>query len=217
MLAQYGVARPGLPGDWPTGYDDPGQSVHPCLAGADHRGVRGANHPHRKGIRPQRRGVRRPVDDHHGCRHLPVVPRRRHLPRGAGPAAAHRVDGTQRRRLGALRRSGEVPSGHRVGHDGDGHRLVASAAPDGRHLLLVRAHRPVALRRLPGRRAGQPAGPRPVRRQAHHGRAGLRGGDGLDARSIRSSTGPASMSPTRPAPPGARSPTTSPSNSPRVP
>ncbi|MGV0789017.1 nitrate reductase subunit alpha [Mycolicibacterium sp. XJ2] len=23
MLAQYGVARPGLPGDWPTGYDDP--------------------------------------------------------------------------------------------------------------------------------------------------------------------------------------------------
>src|SRR5690606_984896 len=22
MLAQYGVARPGLPGDWPTGYDD---------------------------------------------------------------------------------------------------------------------------------------------------------------------------------------------------
>ncbi|MGW2092029.1 nitrate reductase subunit alpha [Promicromonospora sukumoe] len=23
MLAQYGVGRPGLPGDWPTGYDDP--------------------------------------------------------------------------------------------------------------------------------------------------------------------------------------------------
>src|SRR5205823_636693 len=23
MLAHYGVARPGLPGDWPEGYDDP--------------------------------------------------------------------------------------------------------------------------------------------------------------------------------------------------
>ena len=41
-------------------------------------------------------------------------------------------------------------------------------------------HRPVALRRLPRRRAGQPTGPRPVCRQAHHGRAGLGGGDGLD-------------------------------------
>ena len=138
-------------------------SVHPGLAGGDHRGFCGANHPYRKGIRPQRRGVRRPVHDHHGRGHLPVVPRRRHLPGGAGPAAAHRVDGTQRWRLGALRRSGEVPSGHRVGHVGDGHRLVASAAPDGRHLLLVCPHRPVALRRLPGRRPGQPAGPRPVR------------------------------------------------------
>ena len=23
LLAQYGVGRPGLPGKWPTGYDDP--------------------------------------------------------------------------------------------------------------------------------------------------------------------------------------------------
>ncbi|KGI67447.1 nitrate reductase subunit alpha [Mycolicibacterium rufum] len=30
MLAQYGVPRPGLPGDWPTGYDDPGAPYTPA-------------------------------------------------------------------------------------------------------------------------------------------------------------------------------------------
>ena len=30
MLAQYGVARPGLPGEWPTGYDDPTQQNTPA-------------------------------------------------------------------------------------------------------------------------------------------------------------------------------------------
>ncbi|OBH92931.1 nitrate reductase subunit alpha [Mycobacterium sp. E2733] len=30
MLAQYGVARPGLPGEWPTGYDDPTQPNTPA-------------------------------------------------------------------------------------------------------------------------------------------------------------------------------------------
>src|SRR4029453_1263130 len=30
MLAQYGVARPGLPGDWPTGYDDASQLYTPA-------------------------------------------------------------------------------------------------------------------------------------------------------------------------------------------
>lgn len=30
MLAQYGVARPGLPGDWPTGYDDVSQPYTPA-------------------------------------------------------------------------------------------------------------------------------------------------------------------------------------------
>ncbi len=30
MLAQYGVHRPGLPGDWPTGYDDPAQPYTPA-------------------------------------------------------------------------------------------------------------------------------------------------------------------------------------------
>ncbi|MFZ5850829.1 MAG: nitrate reductase subunit alpha [Actinomycetota bacterium] len=30
LLAQYGVARPGLPGDWPTGYDDPERPYTPA-------------------------------------------------------------------------------------------------------------------------------------------------------------------------------------------
>jgi nitrate reductase alpha subunit len=30
MLAQYGVARPGLPGEWPAGYDDPTQPATPA-------------------------------------------------------------------------------------------------------------------------------------------------------------------------------------------
>nr|WP_246257154.1 nitrate reductase subunit alpha [Amycolatopsis anabasis] len=30
LLAQYGVARPGLPGEWPAGYDDPGQPGTPA-------------------------------------------------------------------------------------------------------------------------------------------------------------------------------------------
>ena len=48
MLAQYGVGRPGLPGEWPASYDDADGAVHPGLAGADHRrpgAGRGADRP----------------------------------------------------------------------------------------------------------------------------------------------------------------------------
>ena len=181
MLAQYGVHRAGLPGVWPTGWDDAVRAVHPGLAGIDHRGERVPGRPGRAGVRAQRRGIRRPVDDHHGRRDLPVVPRRRDLPGDPGDADPDRVDGPERRRLGALRRPGEVPADHRVGDHGGGHRLGAAAAADDRHRLLVHPHRPVALRRLPRGRAVHPARPRPVRRQTHHGRARRVGGDGLDA------------------------------------
>ncbi len=36
MLAQYGVGRDGLPGEWPTGYDDAATPYTPGLAGGDH-------------------------------------------------------------------------------------------------------------------------------------------------------------------------------------
>ena len=35
LLAQYGVGRDGLPGDWAAGYDD-ARAVHPGVAGGDH-------------------------------------------------------------------------------------------------------------------------------------------------------------------------------------
>jgi nitrate reductase alpha subunit len=38
MLAQYGVARDGLPGEWPTGYDDPSQPYTPAWQQA-HTGI----------------------------------------------------------------------------------------------------------------------------------------------------------------------------------
>ena len=37
MLATYGVARDGLPGEWPEGYDDARAAVHAGVAGGDHR------------------------------------------------------------------------------------------------------------------------------------------------------------------------------------
>ena len=37
MLATYGVARDGLPGEWPEGYDDARAALHAGVAGGDHR------------------------------------------------------------------------------------------------------------------------------------------------------------------------------------
>src|SRR5699024_12382272 len=34
LLAQYGVFRPGLPGDWPQGYEDPTEPYPPAWQGA---------------------------------------------------------------------------------------------------------------------------------------------------------------------------------------
>ena len=58
----------------------------------------------RSRVRGQRRGVARPLDDHHGGRDQPLVPLRHHLPRVPDPDQPDRLPGRQRRRLGALRR-----------------------------------------------------------------------------------------------------------------
>ena len=74
MLAQYGVARPDLPGDWPTGYDDSNSPYTPAWQ-AEITSV-----PAEACIRIAREFATNaeqsegPVDDHHGCRNLPVVP-----------------------------------------------------------------------------------------------------------------------------------------------
>ncbi len=125
-----------------------GPALHPGVAGIVDVGAGRIGVADRARIRPLRREIRWTFDDHHGCRHLPVVPRRRHLPRGAGPADADRQHGQERRRLGALRGPGEGAADHRVGRrwrwppTGPGRRDRPSAPP------LVHARRPVALRRL---------------------------------------------------------------------
>ena len=133
MLAQYGVGRDGLPGRLAAGYDDAATPVHPGLAGGDHLRPGAGLHPDRPRVRPQRRGVRGPVHDHHGRRHLPVVPRRRHLPGDPVAVDADRLHGPQRRRLGALRRPGKVPADHRLAVAGQRAGLVPAAADHDRH------------------------------------------------------------------------------------
>ncbi len=106
-------AATGLPGDWPTGYDDPEPGTPAWQE--EHTSVdSGLRHPDRPRVRPQRGGHRGPLDDRHGRRHEPLVPRRPDLPRHAQHAAALRLPGRQRRRLGALRRAGEGPPDHRL-------------------------------------------------------------------------------------------------------
>ena len=65
-----------------------------------------------------------------------------------GADHADRLPGRQRRRLGALRRPGEVPPDHRLGAAGLRPGLEAAAAADDPHRVLVPAHRPVPLRPL---------------------------------------------------------------------
>ena len=63
MLAQYGVGREGLPGRVADRLRRPG-ALHPGLAGGDHRRAGRDGRADRPGVRAERRGVRRPVDDH---------------------------------------------------------------------------------------------------------------------------------------------------------
>ena len=68
MLATYGVARDGLPGEWPADYDDAARAVHAGVAGGDHRRRPPAGGQGRARVRAQRRGQRRALDDLHGRR-----------------------------------------------------------------------------------------------------------------------------------------------------
>ena len=146
-LAHYGVAREGLPGEWPAGYDDPG-AVHAGVAGADHRRRRPAGRARGARVRPQRRGDRGALDDRDGRRHQPLVPLRSDLPDVPGAGDAVRLRGRQRRRLGALRRPGEGAAADGLADDRVRARLGAPAAPSVGHAVLLPGHRPVALRAL---------------------------------------------------------------------
>ena len=196
-LAQYGVGRDGLPGEWPSGYDDASSPLHAGLAGADHRRRRRPLHADRPRVRRQRRAHRRPLDDRHGRRDQPLVPLRPDLPGDARARPLLRLPGSQRRRLGPLRRPGEGPADHRLVDGRVRARLVAAAAPAAGDALLVPGDRPVALRDL-RHRGVHLAGRQRRARQAPHGRLPrARRPARLAAVATRRSTATRSTSPTR--------------------
>ena len=127
-----------------------------------------AVHPDRPRVRHERRGVRRPLDDHHGRRHLPVVPRRRDLPgrssRCSCSPAAWAATAAAGRTTSARRSAGRSPAGSRWPTRWTGRRPPRTMTGT---VVLVHAHRPVALRRLLGRRARLAAGRGPPGRHAH--------------------------------------------------
>ena len=164
LMAQYAVPREGLPGEWPAGYDDAATPGTPAWQEAITSRARRRGGPGGPGVRPQRRAVQGPVDDRDGRRHQPLVPLGRDLPDVPHADHAVRLPGRQRRRLGALRRAGEGPPAGRLAAGGVRAGLAAPAPAHDRHLVLLHPHRPVAVREVRPRRAGQPARPRPVRR-----------------------------------------------------
>ena len=159
----------------------PHRARHAGLAGAVHRRPRRRGDEGRARVRGERRGVRRPLDDHHGRRDEPLVPLRHDLPGVPRAHHAHRLPGRERRRVGALRRAGEVPAGHGLVHAGVRPRLGAPAAADDPDRVLVPAHRPVALRPHHRRGACVTVGFGAVRREDGRGRGRPVGADGLDA------------------------------------
>ena len=93
LLAQYGVGRDGLPGDWPSSYDDAEQPCTPAWQEDDHRRPGRGRRADRPRVRPERRGVPRPFHDHHGRRDQPLLPLRHDLPGVPGPGDADRLPG----------------------------------------------------------------------------------------------------------------------------
>ena len=156
-------------------------ALHPGLAGTDHVGASRGLPPGGPGVRRELRGIPGAHHDHHRRRHLPLVPRRRHLPLHHGAADADRLHRTQRRRLGPLRRPGEVPPHDRVVQHGQRAGLVASSPDDDRHRVLVHAHRPVAHRRILSGPDHIPAVPGTPGRDARRRLDGTRPPAGMDA------------------------------------
>ena len=97
-------------------------------------------------VRRQRRQDARQVDGDHRRGDEPLVPRRHELPRRHQPADDVRLRRPERRRLGALRGPGEAAPADRLDGAGLRARLDPPAAADEQHQLLLRPHRPVALR-----------------------------------------------------------------------
>ena len=166
-LAQYGVAREGLPGEWPSGYDDDSAPYTPAWQEAITGVDRGRCATDRPRVRGQRRAHRGSLDDRHGRRDEPLVPLRPDLPVDARAGPLLRLPGRQRRWLGPLRRPGEGPPDHRLVDGRLRARLVATPAPAAGDSVLVPGLRPVALRDLRRRRVHLAGRQRLARRPPH--------------------------------------------------
>ena len=151
MLAQYGVEREGLPGDWPTGYDDPSVPATPAWQ-EEHTSV-----PAAQVARLAREWAQNAIDtngrwhDPARRRNQPLVPQRPDLSGVPRPHDDHRQPGPQRRRLGALRGPGEDPPHHGL----PAHGLRPGLGPP------AAAHEPdgVLVRRTPTSAATTPSPP----------------------------------------------------------
>lgn len=116
LLAQYGVGRDGLPGEWASGYDDADSPYTPAWQESI-TGIPASTAARIGRERRQRRRVPGPLDDRDGGGDQSLVPLRHHLPRVPDPDQPHGVPRRQRGRLGALRGPGEGAPDHRLHPD----------------------------------------------------------------------------------------------------
>ena len=113
-----GLPGPGRAGESTTRLRRPGRTT-PAWQEQHHRRARRAGRPASRGS--SRRTPRTPSGRSmilHGRGHQPLVPLRHDLSRLLTAHHDHRLPGRQRRRLGALRRAGEVPPDHRLQRTG---------------------------------------------------------------------------------------------------
>ena len=130
------------------------RALHAGLGREDHRRAARPDHHRRARIRAQRREDQRPLDGHHRRRDEPLVPHGHELPRHHQHAGDVRLRRPVRRRLVALCRPGEAAPAVGLAAARLRPRLEPAAAPAELDLVLLRAHRPVALR--DARRRGDP-------------------------------------------------------------
>ena len=154
---------------------------HPRLAGGHHLGRTPRGGPGGARVRAQRRAHRGPVDDLHGRGHQPLVPLRPDLPHLPLPGDDVRLRGTQRRRLGPLRGSGEGAPADGLADPGVRPRLDAATAPPVGHAVLLPRHRAVALRAHPTGGPRVTARARAPARSPHRRRQRARRAAGLAA------------------------------------
>ena len=162
-------------------------ALHPGLAGAHHRHAARAAHHRGAPVCRQRRQDPWQVDGDHRRGHEPLVPRRHELPRRHQHADDVRLHRPERRRLGALRGPGKAAAANRLDGAGLCAGLDAPAAADELHQLLLRPHRPVALRKAGHGRGALAAGRQEALRRQHDRLQRARRAHGLAAVGARNS------------------------------